>query len=186
MPISIDCRCGYTISAPERLAGRTLRCPKCLGEFTVPQVAPAPLAAVTPLAVTAPALEATLSETAALPSAGLPAEQPFATAEEPAFEMAEEAPDLAALETHAGPATAPETPLALSDEDLAPVAAEEEEPLLSAEDLAPAQELSAEDLETGVEELSAEDLEATQQEVPVMDEDELGMFLMEDEAPAEK
>jgi hypothetical protein len=41
MPIPVTCaKCGFEIQAPNHVAGRTLRCFKCLTPFTVPKAAP--------------------------------------------------------------------------------------------------------------------------------------------------
>ncbi|MBY0526653.1 MAG: hypothetical protein K2R98_24870 [Gemmataceae bacterium] len=48
MPIFITChKCGNQLKAGDHLAGRTLRCNKCLSDFTVPN-APAPVAQFAP------------------------------------------------------------------------------------------------------------------------------------------
>jgi hypothetical protein len=52
MPIPVVCaKCGYNIQAPNHVAGRTLRCFKCLTPFTVPNVAAAPVAQFAPAPV---------------------------------------------------------------------------------------------------------------------------------------
>ena len=37
MPIKITCQCGQRFAAKERLAGRTVKCPKCGEPLIVPQ-----------------------------------------------------------------------------------------------------------------------------------------------------
>ncbi len=122
MPILIPCKCGYQISAPERLSGRTLRCPKCLGEFTVPNAPPAP---------PPPPMEFAPMEDFAPSIAALAAAEPppreFETPGE--FEMAPE-PSLAPAALHEE-IPLMEEPMVFDEADLAPVM--EEEPLVMAE-----------------------------------------------------
>src|SRR5262245_38142087 len=50
MPISFPCpHCQKEMRAMDHLAGRILRCPGCLGEFTVPKAGEGPATAVTRL-----------------------------------------------------------------------------------------------------------------------------------------
>lgn len=109
MPIPVVCpSCGNNISAPDHVAGRTLRCFKCLNPFVVPNVAPTPAPAA-PMAQLAPSYSApapiappvAMPEPFSIPSApepmlaGLSAPEPMtagpAASEAPAFEPA--APD---------------------------------------------------------------------------------------------
>ncbi len=62
MQVTINCRCGQTLSVRPEHAGRTVKCPKCHGTFVVPHPAPSPanyarptLAAPTPLTQPRPA-----------------------------------------------------------------------------------------------------------------------------------
>jgi len=165
MPISINCRCGYNISAPERLAGRTLRCPKCLGEFTVPQASVAPpvmpMPAPSPMAALAAAPTDDLALEAAPPPIGfepqpmLPPEDTMPLMEEP-LSMPQE-PDLAAPEFG-------ESDLAAYAQETFASAPEDDVLALSDEDVAPPLEGDA----------------------AVMNEEELGMFLMDEEPPPPK
>ena len=43
MPIKVACRCGQSFAAPDNLAGKTVKCPKCSGPLAVPN--PAAMAA---------------------------------------------------------------------------------------------------------------------------------------------
>jgi hypothetical protein len=185
MPISITCRCGYNISAPERLAGRTLRCPKCLGEFTVPQsIMPAPPPAPPPPIVPMPepsplaAFESAPTEALALEAAA-PAPEPEATL--PLMESPVEEP-LAEEPLAEEPLV--EEPLAME-----PVAAEAVEPVEAVS------EFGSSDLVADAETVSTTDDDAlgfergeglpVEGEVPVMNEEELGLFLMDDEPAPE-
>lgn len=191
MAIAINCRCGYNISAPERLAGRTLRCPKCLGEFTVPQAAAAPPPAPMPAAVPLPAT---------VPFA--PAPEPFGAATEPFVSAPDPfatgdpfaAEPLAAVASHglepAAPEVSPphEPDLALEQAfelapDAAAVAPEEHAPDLNFGTLEPGQaDASAEE---GLV-LDEANLAPAQDGDFAMNEDEMGLLLMEDEPKKKK
>jgi len=60
MPIELTCQCGRALVLRDELAGKTIRCPQCQGELTVPAAAAAPaepvldvLPAADPMAVRA-------------------------------------------------------------------------------------------------------------------------------------
>lgn len=51
MPIEATCSCGGRFRAPDKMAGKSVRCPKCSGTFVVPQPLPEPvLVAAAPVA----------------------------------------------------------------------------------------------------------------------------------------
>jgi hypothetical protein len=163
MPISITCRCGYNISAPERLAGRTLRCPKCLGEFTVPQTIMAPppppvtpMPAPKPMAAFASAPTDALALESAPPEPVLEPEETVPLMDAPAVEDAFAMEQVEGSPGHDAPEFG-SSDLAVDSQET--VAATEEDAL---------------GFERGL---------PLEGDAPVMNEDELGMFLMDEEPP---
>jgi hypothetical protein len=82
MPIPVTCaKCGFDIKAPDHVAGRTLRCFKCLTPFTVPKAAP--------VAQFVPSLAASPAPMAAFPDSP-PAATPPEPVAAPEFELTPE------------------------------------------------------------------------------------------------
>lgn len=86
MPIPVTCaKCGYEIQAPDHVAGRTLRCFKCLTPFTVGPKPAAPMATFAP----APVAAFAPPPPAAVPEVPMPPPPPEVE-EAPEFEINEE------------------------------------------------------------------------------------------------
>jgi hypothetical protein len=84
MPIPVTCaKCGYLIQAPDHVAGRTLRCFKCMTPFNVPKLNMAPVA---PMAMFAPSTPVP-APMAVLPSSPPPAAKAPQPEAAPEFEL---------------------------------------------------------------------------------------------------